>query len=448
MKKTIGEILKLALPAVGEMILYMMIWVFDTIMVGRHSGQLGVSAVGLSSEVIYTFFNILVAMGISISVTSIVSRSLGAKNIDKASEVSNIAIKIGIFLGVVLSAIYFIFAENILKIAGASDDVISLGKVYLKICSFGIIFNMLTNIFNGIYRGCKNTRTPLYGAAIMNIVNVSLDYILIFGKFGAPELGVKGAAIATVAGIICAFIFSFSQLKRLPFKIQLNRKIVMKDFKELVYLAIPSACQEGAFSINRLINVSIIMGLGSLAFAANQITITIESISFMPGWGFAVALTTLAGHSVGERNFEKAKKYIYYTVTLSIITMGFTAIIFFLFPNELILLFIKESEKEVITLGAMCLTLAAIEQVPMAIAMVIEGAMKGMGDTKTPFKVVLFTNWIIRLPLIYYFLYLQRYPVTTFWKVTALQWSIEAIIIVFVFERKWKKYYRAKKTTT
>lgn len=96
----------------------------------------------------------------------------------------------------------------------------------------------------------------------------------------------------------------------------------------------------------------------------------------------------------------------------------------------------------------MCLTLAAIEQVPMAIAMVIEGAMKGMGDTKTPFKVVLFTNWIIRLPLIYYFLYLQRYPVTTFWKVTALQWSIEAIIIVFVFERKWKKYYRTKKTTT
>lgn len=190
------------------------------------------------------------------------------------------------------------------------------------------------------------------------------------------------------------------------------------------------------------------MGLGSLAFAANQITITIESISFMPGWGFAVALTTLAGHSVGERNFEKAKKYIYYTVTLSIITMGFTAIIFFLFPNELISLFIKESEKEVITLGAMCLTLAAIEQVPMAIAMVIEGAMKGMGDTKTPFKVVLFTNWIIRLPLIYYFLYLQRYPVTTFWKVTALQWSIEAIIIVFVFERKWKKYYRTKKTTT
>ena len=207
-------------------------------------------------------------------------------------------------------------------------------------------------------------------------------------------------------------------------------------------LAIPSACQEGAFSINRLINVSIIMGLGSLAFAANQITITIESISFMPGWGFAVALTTLAGHSIGEKNYEKTKKYVYYTITLSVITMGVTALIFFFFPKELISLFIKESEKEVIELGAMCLVLAAIEQIPMAIAMALEGAMKGMGDTKTPFKVVIFTNWIIRLPLVYYFLYLKKYPVTAFWTITAIQWTIEAIIIFIVYERKWKKDYR------
>ena len=442
MVKTYIEILKLALPAVGEMILYMMIWVFDTVMVGRHSGQLGVSAVGLSSEIIYTFFNIFVSMGISISVTSIVSRSLGAKNEKKADEVSNIAVKLGIFLGILLTLIFSIFSEEILHIAGAKNDVALLGKTYMRICSIGLTFNMLINIFNGIYRRCKNTKTPLYGAAIMNIVNVSLDYILIFGKFGAPELGVKGAAIATVGGILCAFIFSLTQLKKLPFKIHLKRKIIKEEVKELVTLAIPSACQEGAFSINRLINVSIIMGLGSLAFAANQITITIESISFMPGWGFAVALTTLAGHSIGEKNYEKTKKYVYYTITLSVITMGVTALIFFFFPKELISLFIKESEKEVIELGAMCLVLAAIEQIPMAIAMALEGAMKGMGDTKTPFKVVIFTNWIIRLPLVYYFLYLKKYPVTAFWTITAIQWTIEAIIIFIVYERKWKKDYR------
>lgn len=442
MIKIILEILKLALPAVGEMILYMMIWVFDTIMVGRHSGKLGVAAVGLSSEVIYTFFNILISMGISISVTSIISRSLGAKNIDKADKMANIAVKIAIFLGIILTVIFYIFSEKILKIAGAEEDVINLGKLYMRICILGITFNMLTNVFNGIFRGCKNTKIPLYSAAIMNVVNLSLDYILIFGKFGAPELGVRGAAIATVTGIFCAFLFSLLQLKKLSFKIHMAKKIEKKDLKELVALAIPSACQEGAFSINRLINVSIIMGLGSVAFAANQITITIESMSFMPGWGFAVALTSLAGHSIGEKNYEKAQKYIYYTIGLSTLVMGITAIIFYVFPGELISFFIKENEKEVIELGKACLTLAALEQIPMAIAMALEGAMKGMGDTKTPFKVVLFTNWIIRMPLIYYFLYLQRYSVTAFWKITAFQWTLEAIIIFFVYEYKWKKYYR------
>ncbi|WP_300341460.1 MATE family efflux transporter [Fusobacterium sp.] len=444
MFKIVGEILKLALPAVGEMILYMMIWVFDTIMIGQHSGQLGVSAVGLSSEIIYTFFNIFVAMGISISVTSIVSRSLGAKNVVKAERISNIAVKIGIILGVIFSFSFFIFAENILKVAGAGEEVIFLGTKYLKICAFGVIFNILTNVFNGVYRGCKNTKTPLYGAAIMNIVNVSLDYILIFGKFGAPELGVKGAAIATVLGIISAFIFSLSQLKKLPFKLNLKLKTQKEDLKELVFLGIPSACQEAAFSINRLINVAIIMTLGSLSFAANQITITIESISFMPGWGFAVALTTLAGHSVGEKDYLKTRNYINYTILLSVIVMGITAVIFYTFPTELISLFIKESEQEVIDLGVSCLTIAAIEQIPMSIAMALEGAMKGMGDTKTPFKVVFITNWLIRLPLVYYFLYLNRFPVTTFWKITAFQWTIEAILIFIVFELKWKKKYSKK----
>ena len=442
MLKMISEILKLALPAVGEMILYMMIWVFDTIMIGQHSGQLGVSAVGLSSEIIYTFFNILIAMGVSISVTSIVSRSLGARDREKANEISNIAIKLGILLGILLSFSFFFFAEEILKLAGADDKVISLGKPYLEICSFGVFFNILTNIFNGVYRGCKNTKTPLYGAAVMNIVNISFDYILIFGKFGAPELGVKGAAIATVMGIISAFLFSITQLKRLPFKLSLKSSSKINNLKELISLGIPSACQEAAFSINRLINVSIIMGLGSLAFAANQITITIESISFMPGWGFAIALTTLAGHSIGEKNYEKTIKYIYNTIFLSTITMGITALIFYFFPDHLIELFINKSEEEVIKLGISCLTIAAIEQIPMSIAMSIEGAMKGIGDTKTPFKVVLVTNWLIRLPLVYYFLYLHRYPVTTFWKITAFQWTIEAIIIFFIFELKWKKEYK------
>ncbi|MGL5367808.1 MAG: MATE family efflux transporter, partial [Cetobacterium somerae] len=112
------EIIKLAIPAVGEMILYMLIWVFDTLMVGKYGGQISVSAVGFSSEIMYTFINILIAMGLSISITSIVARCLGAREHKKAEDMADLGVKIGGVIAVLVFLIFFIFSKNILSLAG------------------------------------------------------------------------------------------------------------------------------------------------------------------------------------------------------------------------------------------------------------------------------------------------------------------------------------------
>ncbi|MGL4539244.1 MAG: MATE family efflux transporter [Cetobacterium sp.] len=433
------EIIKLAIPAVGEMILYMLIWVFDTLMVGKYGGQISVSAVGFSSEIMYTFINILIAMGLSISITSIVARCLGAKEHKKAEDMADLGVKIGGVIAVLVFLIFFIFSKNILSLAGAKGDVLTLGYKYMRICSIGLFFNMVTNLLNGVFRGCKNTKTPLYGAAILNIVNLSLDYTLIFGKFGFPELGVEGAAIATTIGNICAFLFILSQLKKLPFKISLKGKVNFNYLKELVDLAVPSGLQEGAFSIVRLLSVMMVMKLGSLAFSANQISVTIESISFMPGWGFAISAVSLVGHSIGEKDLKGAREYANTSLLLACIVMGFFSLIFLFFSENLVRLFIKSDEIEVIALGAACLMIGSIQQIPTAIDMVLSGALKGMGDTKTPFRIVLFCNWCIRLPLMYYFIYLKRMPVTYFWWITSLQWTVEAAIFIKIYHDKFYK---------
>lgn len=433
------EIIKLAIPAVGEMILYMLIWVFDTLMVGKHGGQISVSAVGFSSEIMYTFINILIAMGLSISITSIVARCLGAREHKKAEDMADLGVKIGGVIAILVFLIFFIFSKNILSLAGAKGDVLTLGYKYMRICSIGLFFNMVTNLLNGVFRGCKNTKTPLYGAAILNIVNLSLDYTLIFGKFGFPELGVEGAAIATTIGNICAFLFILSQLKKLPFKISLKGTVNFNYLKELVDLAIPSGLQEGAFSIVRLLSVMMVMKLGSLAFSANQISVTIESISFMPGWGFAISAVSLVGHSIGEKDLKSAREYANTSLLLACIVMGFFSLVFLFFSENLVRLFIKSDEVEVIALGAACLMIGSIQQIPTAIDMVLSGALKGMGDTKTPFRIVLFCNWCIRLPLMYYFIYLKRMPVTYFWWITSLQWTVEATIFIKIYRDKFYK---------
>lgn len=438
--ENVKDVLNLALPAVGEMILYMMIWVFDTMMVGHYGGNIAVSTVGLSSEVLYTFSNVFIAVGVSIGIVSLVARKIGSKEIHLAEEYASIGFAAGALISLIISSTIFFFCGDILKIAGANNKVISSGIIFMKIASIGIFFNMLMNLLNATLRGYGNTKTPLLVSILVNIINLSLDWLLIFGHFGFPELGIKGAAIATATAQTFGFIFIFIYvIKKSPVKPRL-KYIVNIDFtklKHLLKLCIPSSLQQGAFDISRLVCVFMIMHLGNIAFASNQITTTIESVSFMPGWGFAVAATTLVGHKVGEKNFKKAREYAYTCMKLGSLVMAVCALLFLIFPNLLINLFINKSEQEVIQLGARCLMVSAFEQIPMAISMILGGAFKGLGDTKTPFIISLISSWVIRLPLMFYFVYELKTSVVTVWWITTIQWIFEGIVIFILFKRKF-----------
>ncbi|GIM29019.1 MATE family efflux transporter [Clostridium polyendosporum] len=440
-RKIVKDVLKLALPAVGEMTLYMMIWVFDTMMVGQYGGNLALSSVGLSSEILYTFSNILISCGISIGITSLVARNVGAKEYAMAEEYATLGFLTSLFISILFSLTFFLLSTHLLTAVGAEKQVVILGSVYMKITSIGIGFNMIMNALNAALRGFGNTKTPLLASIIVNIVNLSLDYILIFGKLGFPTLGTMGAAIATTTAQIIGFLFivfymyNVSSIKvRLKYIKDLNTSML----KGLFDLSIPSSFQEGAFSISRLLSNFFIVSLGSIAFAANQITTAIESISFMPGWGFAVAATALVGHKIGEKDYKGAKEYAYVSIFLATLVMTFCSMLFFLFPRTLISLFINSSEQEVIRLGALCLMIAAIEQPFIAISMVVGGALKGNGDTKSPLKVSIFTSWIIRVPLMFVIIYLLKLSVIYVWIITSIQWIIDGILIFIIFRRKHK----------
>ena len=440
-KETVKDVLKLALPAVGEMILYMLVWVIDTMMVGKYGGKIAVSSVGLSSEIMYTFSNIFIAVGVSVSITSLVARRFGAKEYDMAEKYATIGFFVGSLTALSISLILFNFSGTILTFAGSDKDVLTTGIQFIKITSIGIFFNMLMNLLNAILRGYGNTKAPLAFSAIVVIINLSLDYILIFGKLGFPELGVKGAAFATCIAQTTSFCFSliyFIKKSKIKIRFKFLQELRGVKLTEVLKLSIPSSMQEGAFSIGRLISTFIIMHLGTVAFASNQIATTIESISFMPGWGFSVAATTLVGHKIGEKNEKKAIEYAYTCAILGVILMSMCSLLFLLFPNFLINLFVNSTEKEVIYNGALCLMVASIEQPAMAVSMILGGALKGTGDTKTPFIVSFISSWIIRIPLMFLFIYYLKLPIVYVWAITAFQWCIDGSLIFYLFKRKFK----------
>lgn len=433
--KIFREILYLAIPAVGEMTLYMMIWIFDTMMIGKYGGQLAVSSVGLSTEIIYSFFNIIIAVGVSTALTSLISRAIGSKDYKKAEIIANAGIKIAVVLALIFFSLLFFVPDKILNLAGATKEMLPLATRYAKISSFSFFLLTLSSTTNGIFRGIKDTKTSLYVAGSINIVNLFLDYVLIFGNFGFPEWGITGAAVATVAGNFIGILLQWSRLKKLPFKISLFSSVSKKDIWEIIRFAVPSGLQEANFSLSRLLGLTFILSLGTTAFAANQIGIAIEAISTMPGWGVAIACTALVGHSIGENNPNKSQEYTLYSTIIASIFMGILACFFFFIPKTLVSFFINKQEIDVIKIGAICLQVAAFEQIPIAIVTVLGSYFKGIGNPKTPFYVSFFTNWFLRLPIAFYFISILRLPVYIYWFITTFQWLVESVILYYLYRK-------------
>ena len=433
--KIFREIIYLAIPAVGEMTLYMMIWIFDTMMIGKYGGQLAVSSVGLSTEIIYSFFNIIIAVGVSTALTSLVSRAIGSKDYKKAEIIANAGIKIAVVLAFIFFSLLFFIPDKILNLAGATKEMLPLATRYAKISSFSFFLLTLSSTINGVFRGVKDTKTSLYVAGSINIVNLFLDYVLIFGNLGFPEWGITGAAVATVAGNFIGILLQWSRLKKLPFKISFFSCVSKKDIWEIIRFAIPSGLQEANFSLSRLLGLTFILSLGTAAFAANQIGIAIEAISTMPGWGVAIACTALVGHSIGENNPNKSQEYTLYSTIIASIFMGILACFFFFIPKTLISFFINKQEIDVIRIGAICLQVAAFEQIPIAIVTVLGSYFKGIGNPKIPFYVSFFTNWFLRLPIAFYLISILRLPVYIYWIITTFQWLLESIILYYLYRK-------------
>ena len=437
----IKTVLTLALPAVFEMFLYMLIWVIDTAFVGNYGGNVAVSAVGFGSEIIYTIIGIFIFLGVNTGITTMVAQNIGAGRKEVAEEFLAQGLLIGIFLAVLLSLFLGFFSNHLLTLAGVKGEVLYYGTIYMQIVSIGVFFNILSSMLNAGLRGTGNTIVPLIGAIFMNVVAIFLDWVLIFGKFGLPALGVAGSAYATVLSYLAGFSFTvvyyfrYSQFKlRFNYLMKANREYLSR----IIGLAIPSGLQEAVFNVARIMTSVFVIHLGSTAFAASQITIAIESISFMPGWGFAVAATTLVGQQIGARKYKTAREYAYLSAFFGMLVMLVGAFIFLTVPEFLMGIFIKEPDT--IALGSLCLMVAAIEQPFMAIAMVLEGAMKGAGDTKTPFLTAVIANWVIRIPLMYYVVFILKLSVPYVWAVMVIQWIFEGLMMLYIFQKKSSKW--------
>jgi len=392
-----GRVLNLALPAVGEQLLNMAVGLVDTFMVG-HLGAEAVSAVGLSNQavmVVTTFF-----AAVATGVTALAARHVGAKEPEQASRIVNQGYLIGAGIGLLATIFGLTLAVPIMHVLRAPAEVVQPGAVYLSTVSLTFLLAAWLFIGNAALRGAGDTRTPMLVMLIVNVVNIVVAYAFIYGLGPAPALGVTGSAIGAATARGLGGVIVTWRLWRGRAGLRLRVRHLRPDLpviRRIANIGLPAGAEQLLMRFGMMTYAVTVAALGTKAFAAHQLALQGESISFMPGMGFAIAATTLMGQGLGARDPARARNDARRAQQAGIAVMSAMGVIFFIFASQIIGLFIDDPE--VIRLGVWPLRLVAFSQPALATLLILAGALRGAGDTRATMVITASGLWLVRVPL-------------------------------------------------
>jgi putative MATE family efflux protein len=393
-------ILLLAIPMVLEMVLESLFAVVDVFFVGR-LGADAVATVGLTESLLTLIF--AVAIGLSMSTTAMVARRIGEKDPEGASVAGVQAVILGLAISLVVGVPGFVYAPELLKLMGASPDIVATGSGYARIALGGCGAVMMLFLNNAIFRGAGDAAIAMRLLWISNIINLILDPCLIFGLGPFPRLGVTGAALATFIGRSIGVLYQFYRLARgterlasLAHHLGLNLVILWR----LIRVSITGILQFAIANTSWIALVRIVSTFGAAALAGYTIAIRILIFVILPSWGLSNAAATLVGQNLGAGKPDRAEASVWRTGFYNMLFLGGVGVLMILFAQPIIRLFTHDPE--VIPLAASSLRILSYGNIGYAYGMIMLQAFNGAGDTVTPTWVNLFGFWFLEIPLAYW----------------------------------------------
>ena len=429
------RVLRLAVPSAGEMLLGMLVGLVNTYLVG-HLGAASLTAVGLGVQ--WSMAAMVLFTAVGTGATALTARMIGARDMAGANRVVGQALAIAFACGLLSSTLLVGFAEPAMVLMGARGEALAQGVLYLRIVSTVFPISSLMFIGNACMRGAGDARTPLLVMAAVNVVNVAIAWGLVEGIGPLPALGVRGAAWGSAAGRVVGGLLVVGLLIKGRGGLQLrwrgpDREIIWR----ILRVGLPASLDQLIFRFGMLVWVRIVASLGTVAYAAHQVALNAESISFMPGWGFAMAATTLVGQGLGASDHERAERDAMLCFGIAAIFMSVMGVVFFVSAPQIMGLF--TDEVEVIALGSMPLRLIGVVQPLLAAMMVFAGGLRGAGDTLTPMLVNGASVWLLRVPLSLLAIHWFDWGLTGVWLVMALDLTLRGIVLLWQFRcGRWK----------
>ena len=431
----------LAYPVMLSQLGHMIVNVADSVMVGR-LGAVPLAGASLANVI----FHILLMFGIGISyaITPLVATADGEDDVDRSSSLLKHAVIINLITGIVLFALVAI-AAPVLKYLDQPLDVVEMAIPYLNVVTLSLIPLMVFQTFRQFAEGLSDTKTAMKIVIISNLLNVALNYVLIYGKLGFEPLGLLGAGYASfIARILLAVwmtLYIYFGKEYAPYHLAFQLSSYSKRlFRQLLKIGLPTAFlfifEVGAFGFA----VIMIGWIGTEALAAHQIAINLAAISYMMASGLSSAAAIRVGNQLGLKDILTLRAAAFTLYGMVVVFMGACALVFIIGRYFLPSLYIEDSA--VIEIAATLLIIAGFFQISDGIQVLSLGALRGLSDVKIPTLMTFIAYWILALPIGYVLAFPFNMGATGVWYGLLIGLSIVAITLLWRFNYLTKKMLR------
>lgn len=430
------RILALALPIIGGMVSQNILNLVDTAMVGT-LGNAALAAVGIGGFA--TFMAQSLILGVSTGVQAMAARRKGEQRLGETAYSLNGGLLLVWLVAPVLSILLYFLVPHIYPYLNSDPDVIAAGTPYLEVRVLVIVFVGCNFAFRGYWNAVDLSRLYMWTLVVMHGSNIFLNYVFIFGNFGAPALGVEGAGIATAISTIIGTLIYISLgwryarengfLKGLPAR---------KEMQTLIKLSVPNGIQQLFFSAGFMALYWIIGQVGTPELAAANVLINIMLVAFLPGIAMGLTAATLVSQAMGRKDANDAAQWGWDVVKVALLIMGLLGIPMWLTPGLVLQIFIHDPQT--LELALLPMRLSGLLVVMEAVGMVLMNALLGAGDNKRVMKVAIGMQWLVFLPLAWLVGPGLGYGLLGIWLLQGVYRAVQAA----VFASMWKGHHWSK----
>jgi putative MATE family efflux protein len=431
---TLRPLLILAWPVLIEQLLTMLLGFSDTWLVGHYLDASHLAAMTSLNYLLWLLPNLFAL--VSIGATAMVARFVGAGDRANANRVMHQAFVVGAALAVVMTILGFALGDALLRSMQLRGGSVGHATRFLHFLLPVMPFMMLEVVGISCLRGAGDTVTGLITMILVNVVGISTSWLLMLGVGPLPELGWDGVAIGTACGHVVGGLVPLARLivgragLRLRFRdLRFERKLTAR----LLHIGIPGGADILFIITGQLVFLSLVNRLGDAAAAAHGLAIRLESLGYLPGVAFQVAATTLCGQYLGMRDYRRATRTVLVACLAGGGLMSAAGLVMYTGAYPLVHLFLGPHQTGVAELAAPCLRVVSTAMLPLAILMVLTGALRGAGDTRWPlvFSVVGFAG--VRMPLAILLTQYWQWGVIGAWYAMAIDLTVRALLVIWRF---------------